>query len=74
MRIYYKKREIDYERTLAGLEEIGQQVTISTYDKDLANVRVAVMRAAKSINESTKESRAFTVNKSINGAVISRTA
>jgi hypothetical protein len=69
MKIYYKKREIDYERTLGELGP-GEQVTVSTYDKDLANLRVAVMRAAKSF----QDGRTFSVNKSINGAVISRTA
>ena len=38
MKIYYKKRDIDYERTLRELEP-GEQFLVSTYDKDLANVR-----------------------------------
>ena len=69
MKIYYKKREIDYVRTLGELGP-GEQFVVSTYDKDLANVRVAVMRAAKSF----QDGRTFSVNKSINGAVIRRTA
>ena len=69
MRIYYKKREIDYEKTLGELG-LGEQFTVSTYDKDLANVRVAVARASKSF----QDGRTFSVNKSINGAVIRRTA
>ncbi len=71
MKIIYKKREIDYEKTLGqlGLRAEDNHVCISTYDKDLANIRVAVMRAAKSFTDG----RAFSVNKSINGAVITRT-
>ena len=72
MKIIYKKRQIDYEKTLAqlGLKAEDNHVVVSAYDKDMAQIRVAVMRAAQSLGEG----RTFTVNKSINGAVITRTA
>lgn len=72
MKIIYKKRQIDYERTLdqLGLKTDDNHVVISAYDNDMANIRMAVMRAAKSLGGE----RTFTVNKSINGAVITRTA
>ncbi|MBO7071083.1 MAG: hypothetical protein J6W09_07310 [Bacteroidales bacterium] len=72
MKIIYKKRQIDYERTLdqLGLKAEDNHVVVSAYDNDMANIRMAVMRAAKNLGGE----RTFTVNKSINGAVITRTA
>ena len=72
MKIIYKKRQIDYERTLdqLGLKSEDNHVVVSAYDNDMANIRMAVMRAAKNLGGE----KTFTVNKSINGAVITRTA
>lgn len=72
MKIIYKKRQIDYERTLdqLGLKAEDNHVVVSAYDYDMANIRMAVMRAAKNLGGE----KTFTVNKSINGAVITRTA
>lgn len=72
MKIIYKKRQIDYEKTLdqLGLMAEDNHVVVSAYDNDMANIRMAVMRAAKNLGGE----KTFTVNKSINGAVITRTA
>lgn len=73
MKIIYKKRQIDFERTLGqlGLKSEDNHIVVpASYENDIANIRVAVMRAAQSLGEG----RTFTVNKSINGAVITRTA
>ena len=66
-KIYYKTKEIDYERTLGELD-IDQQVIIPTSDRDIENIRAQVSRVAKRF----PEERRFTVNKSINGAIIRR--
>ena len=72
MKIIYKKRQIDFEKTLdqLGLKSEDNHVVVSAYDNDMANIRMAVMRAAKNLGGE----KTFTVNKSINGAVITRTA
>lgn len=72
MKIIYKKRQIDYERTLdqLGLRADDNHVVVSAHEKDMANIRVAVMRAAQNLGGE----KTFTVNKSINGAVITRTS
>lgn len=71
MNIIYKKRQIDYERTLdqLGLKADDNHIVISTYD-DMANIRVAVNKAAKNLGNG----KTFSVNKSLNGAVITRTS
>ena len=69
MKIYYKTKEIDYEKTLGELSP-GEYVIIPTSDRDLANIRVNVSRALRRMNEGVS----FTVNKSINGAIIRRIA
>ena len=66
-KIYYKTKEIDYERTLGELNK-NEYVIIPTADRDLANIRVYVSRAAKSL----PGERTFRVNKTINGAMIKR--
>ena len=66
-RIIYKEREIDYEKTLAALEEEGY-VLIPTSDRDITNIRNSVSKAAKKFIDG----RTFTVNKTINGASITR--
>lgn len=68
MKIYYKTKEIDYERTLGNLNQ-GEMVMIPTADRDLANIRVNVARVAKRL----PEDRQFEVHKTINGASITRT-
>ena len=69
MGIHYKEREIDYEKTLASLEK-DESVIIPTSSRDITNIRAQVSKiAAKKLPLMT-----FTVNKSINGAVITRTA
>ena len=64
-RIIYKEREIDYEKTLAALDEEGY-VLIPTADRDITNIRNSVSKAAKKFIDG----RTFTVNKTINGASI----
>ena len=68
-RIIYKEREIDYEKTLASLD-IDGYVIIPTADRELTNIRNSVSKAAKKF----MDGRAFRVNKTINGASITRTA
>ena len=72
LKIIYKKKQIDYERTLdqLGLKADDNHIVVSAYEKDMANIRVAVMRAAQNLGDG----RTFSVNKSINGAVITRTS
>lgn len=68
MKIYYKAREIDYEKTLGSLEK-EEFIIIPTSSNDIANIRGQVSKTSK------RESLAgmiFTVNKSINGAIIKR--
>lgn len=68
MGIHYKEREIDYEKTLGSLQ-VDESVIIPTSNRDIANIRAQVVKmVAKKLT-----SMAFTVNKSINGAVITRT-
>ena len=68
MGIHYKEREIDYEKTLDALKE-NEQVTIPTSDRDISNIRNYVTKAAKRL-----DGKRFTVNKSVNGAIVTRTA
>ena len=68
MGIHYKEREIDYEKTLGSLQ-VNENVVIPTSNRDIANIRAQVVKiVAKKLT-----SMVFTVNKSINGAVITRT-
>ena len=68
MGIHYKEREIDYEKTLGTLQ-VDESVVIPTLNRDIANIRAQVVKmVAKKLTSMT-----FTVNKSINGAVITRT-
>lgn len=69
MKIYYKTKEIDYVKTLGELTP-GEQIIISTADYDLENIRTSVSRVARRFTGD----RLFTVNKSPEGAVITRTA
>ena len=69
MKIYYKTKEIDYVKTLGELT-LGEQIVISTADYDLENIRTSVSRVARRFTGD----RLFTVNKSPEGAVITRTA
>lgn len=68
MKIYYKEREIDYEKTLSSLEEVGQYIVVPTSDRDIANIRAQVSKVSKKL-----PNMEFTVNKTINGARICRT-
>ncbi len=67
MKIYYKEREIDYERTLGEMAP-GEQIEINTAGRDLANIRIAVCRAARRF----PDHRSFRVNKVTNGATVRR--
>ena len=65
MKIYYKAREIDYIKTLGGLEE-DQSVLIHTSNMDITNIRNQVSKVSKNLG------MAFTVNKTLNGAKVTR--
>ena len=67
MRIYYKAKEIDYEKTLGNLA-VNEQVVIPTSSLDIANIRAQVSKVSKKL-----PSMVFAVNKSINGAIVRRT-
>lgn len=67
MKIYYKEREIDYEKTLSSLE-VRQYIVVPTSDRDIANIRAQVSKVSKKL-----PNMEFTVNKTINGARICRT-
>lgn len=67
MKIYYKEREIDYEKTLSSLE-VRQYIVVPTSDRDIANIRAQVSKVSKKLPDME-----FTVNKTINGARICRT-
>lgn len=67
MKIYYKEREIDYEKTLSSLE-VRQYIVVPTSDRDIANIRAQVSKVSKKLLNME-----FTVNKTINGARICRT-
>lgn len=67
--IIYKEKVIDYEKTLAQLL-VGQAIVIPTVDKDLSNIRSQVTKAKVKLPFGAT----FAVNKSLNGAVITRTA
>ena len=66
-KIYYKTKEIDYERTMGELDR-KEFVIIPTADRDIENIRANVSRAAKRL----PDDRVFRVNKTINGARIQR--
>lgn len=66
MKIYYKEREIDYEKTLSSLE-VRQYIVVPTSDRDIANIRAQVSKVSKKL-----PNMEFTVNKTINGARICR--
>lgn len=67
MGIYYKAKEIDYEKTLGNLA-VNEQVVIPTSSLDIANIRAQVSKVSKKL-----PSMVFAVNKSINGAIVRRT-
>ena len=67
MNIYYKNPKIDYEKTLGKLD-VGEEVVISTADNDLATIRMAVIRVGRRF----PTQRSFKVQKSADGAVITR--
>lgn len=70
MKIYYKTREIDYKKTLGELDP-GEKVDIPiTAGQDLANIRTRVMRVAGEFGDGRK----FSVNKTSDGASITRTS
>ena len=69
MKIYYKVKEIDYEKTLGELEP-EQEITIPTQDRDISAVRTAVSRTAPKF----PDGRIFKVRKDPDGAVFSRMA
>ena len=62
------KDGVDYEKTLSSLEA-GDHVKIPTSSQDISAIRTAVYKAAKKMPEAS-----FTVNKTINGAVVRRNA
>ena len=68
MKIYYKAREIDYDKTLGSLE-VGQDVVIPSSSLDISNIRSQVSKVIKRL----ETPMTFQVNKTINGAKITRT-
>lgn len=70
MKVYYKPRDVDYEKTMAQLEtEDGKnEITIPIAGLDLANIRAQVARYA----QNKFPGRTFTVNKTPEGAKITR--
>jgi hypothetical protein len=69
MGIYYKTREIDYEKTLGSLS-VGEAVTIPTSKNAIENLRAQVSKIAKKL----PNGMVFSVSKERDGAVIRRTA
>ena len=69
MKMYYKVREIDYEKTLAELDR-EEEITIPTSDRDISTVRTAVSRTAPRF----PDKRIFRVRKSPDGAIVRRIA
>ncbi len=66
MGIFYKPAEIDYEKTLKGLN-VGESVTVSLSTGDIANLRTRICKIAKRLPAMT-----FSVNKREDGALIKR--
>ena len=67
MKIFYKEREIDYEKTLGGLGQ-GQSVMINSSFNSTDNIRSQVHKIAKKL-----PGMAFSVHRTINGTSIERT-
>ena len=68
MKIHYKEREIDYEKTMGSLS-IGELVVIPISSNSIENIRAQVHKVSKRLPDMT-----FSVHKTINGASITRTA
>lgn len=67
MKIHYKEREIDYEKTMGSLQP-GEMVVIPSSTNDIGNIRAQVHKVSKKLPAMT-----FSVHKTINGASITRT-
>ena len=67
MKIYYKTKEIDYEKTLRSLS-VGEYVVIPTSSQDIANIRAQVSKVTKKL----PAEMSFVVNKTINGERVQR--
>ena len=67
MEIFYKAKAIDYEKTLGQLKK-EQYVIIPTSEWDITNIRNSVSKVSRRLN-----GMSFVVNKTINGAMITRT-
>lgn len=68
MKIHYKEREIDYEKTMGSLS-IGELVVIPISSNSIENIRAQVYKVSKRLPDMT-----FSVHKTINGASITRKA
>lgn len=67
MGIHYKEREIDYEKTMGGLQ-YGESVIIPTGYNDIANIRAQVHKVSRKLGAAGE----FKVSKSPDGAIIAR--